>query len=171
MVIKKTLNEKKYIYAFFNKKPPLYARLGSKQKLLATAKQLIRKKEICLLFKKSGNFFHRANVKKIGLNPLPLFIFIHFLRTPSPSTLNVFFEWVPIIMSNANNLGICPFIKVLIWEQHHYLAIICCHCLVNSLVFISFAAKLVSLYDVIHFREKKGFEFLTVPSFNKLYTV
>ena len=33
---------------------------------------------------------------------------------------------------------------------------ICCHCSVNLLVLL-FAAKEVSGYDMIHFREKKGF--------------
>ena len=62
-------------------------------------------------------------------------------------------------MSNANSLEICSFIKF-IWEQH--LAFVAAVGLIHSI-----AAKLVSVYDVIHFHEKKGFEFLIVPSFNK----
>ena len=84
------------------------------------------KKELCLLFEKSGNFFHRPNVKT-SLNPLPLFIFACFLRIPLPnSTLTVIFELPPIIMGNAYNLEICPFIKF-IWEQHHYLVFVVIH--------------------------------------------
>ena len=72
--------------------------------------QTTYQKELCLLFENSGNFFHRPNVKT-SLNPLPLFIFVCFLRIPLPtSTLTVIFELPPIIMGNANNLEICPFI-------------------------------------------------------------
>ena len=48
--------------------------------------------EFCLLFKKSGNFFHTVNVQ-IDLTPT-LFVFGCFLRTPLlPSTMKVLFEW------------------------------------------------------------------------------
>ena len=47
---------------FFNKKAPLYAGLGSKQKLLPTSKQLIRKNSVCS-FKNQVSFFHRANLQ------------------------------------------------------------------------------------------------------------
>ena len=47
---------------FFNKKAPLYAGLGSKQKLLPTSKQFIRKNSVCS-FKNQVSFFHRANLQ------------------------------------------------------------------------------------------------------------
>ena len=48
-------------------------------------------KELYLLFEKSGNFFHRVSIE-IGLTPfLPLFIFIHSLRTPLPSPQRTFY--------------------------------------------------------------------------------
>ena len=47
---------------FFNKKAPLYAGLGSKQKFLPTSKQLIRKNSVCS-FKNQVSFFHRANLQ------------------------------------------------------------------------------------------------------------
>ena len=51
-------------------------------KLLATAKQLIRKNSICCL--KNQIIFHKGNIE-IGLTPtLPLFVFIRSLRTPNP---------------------------------------------------------------------------------------
>ena len=51
-------------------------------KLLATAKQLIRRNSICCL--KNQAIFHRVSIE-IGLTPpLPLFVFIHSLRTPLP---------------------------------------------------------------------------------------
>ena len=41
-------------------------------------------KELCLLFEKSSNFFHRVSIE-IRLTPsVPLFKFIHSLGTPSP---------------------------------------------------------------------------------------
>ena len=58
----------KNVYAFFIK-------------LLATAKQLIRRNSICCL--KNQAIFHRVSIE-IGLTPpLPLFVFIRSLRTPS----------------------------------------------------------------------------------------
>ena len=45
-------------------------------------------------------------------------------------------------------------------------SIICCRCSVVHQC-LSFATKLMSKYDVIHFRVKKSFEFLIVPSFKK----
>ena len=75
-------------------------------------------------------------------------------------------------MSNASDLEICPFIKFVLGSSItttilHLLPL----CSVNSLAFIICDKNgvSVSVYDVIHFCEKKGFEFLTVPSFNKLY--
>ena len=59
------------------------------EKLLATAKQLIRKNSICCL-KNQANFFHRVNVQ-IGLAPSPLFVFRSLFKDP-PSTTNVPFE-------------------------------------------------------------------------------
>ena len=51
-------------------------------KLLATSKQLIRRNSICCL--KNQAIFHRVSIE-IGLtSPLPLFILICSLRTPSP---------------------------------------------------------------------------------------
>ena len=59
----------KNVYAFFIK-------------LLATAKQLIRRNSICCL--KNQAIFHRVSIK-IGLTPpFPLFVFIRSLRTPLP---------------------------------------------------------------------------------------
>ena len=64
--IKKVL---KNVYAFFIK-------------LLATAKQLIRRNSICCF--KNQAIFQRLS-KEIGLTPpLPLFVFIRSLRTPLP---------------------------------------------------------------------------------------
>ena len=67
----KILNEKKCL-RLFNKKTPLYARLGSKQKALSNC-QATYQKELCLLF------FHRANVQ-IGLTPpfLPIPVVSNF---------------------------------------------------------------------------------------------
>ena len=70
-------------------------------------------------------------------------------------------------MSNVNNLEVCPFIQS-IWEQHHHLAFVAIFRLIHC--YLSFAATLSSVYDVIHLHEKKGFEFLIVSKFNKLYT-
>ena len=51
-------------------------------KLLATAKQLIRRNSICCL--KNQAIFHRVSIE-VGLTPpLPLFVFICSLRTPLP---------------------------------------------------------------------------------------
>ena len=51
-------------------------------KLLATAKQLIRRNFICCL--KIQAIFHRVNIE-IGLTPpFSLFVFIRSLRTPLP---------------------------------------------------------------------------------------
>ena len=80
--------KKKIIYLFNNKTFLCWTRL-KREKLLATAKQLIRNNFFCCL--KNQDFFYRANIK-IGLNSLPLFTFVHFLRTPPPSTTNVLFE-------------------------------------------------------------------------------
>ena len=74
-------------------------------------------------------------------------------------------EEMAIIMSNSDNLENCPFIK-LIWENHHQLAIIVNVQLIHQ--YLLFAAKLVSVYVVIHLREKKSFEFSIVPSYKKL---
>ena len=66
LIYKKSL---KHVYAFLIK-------------LLATAKQLIRRNSICCL--KNQAIFHRVNIE-IGLTlPLPLFVFIQSLRTPLP---------------------------------------------------------------------------------------
>ena len=51
-------------------------------KLLATAKQLIRKNSVCCL-KNQATLFHRASMQ-IGLTPSPLFVFIHFFNDLSP---------------------------------------------------------------------------------------
>ena len=67
MLIKKKF--KKNVYAFFIK-------------LLATAKQLIRRNSICCL--ENQAIFHRVCIG-IGLTPLPLFVFIRSLRTPLSS--------------------------------------------------------------------------------------
>ena len=68
-------------------------------------------------------------------------------------------------MTNVYNLEIFPFIKFT-WEPHHQLAFVAIVRLSNQCLL--FATKLVSVYDVIDFCEKNGFEFLVVPSFNKL---
>ena len=48
-------------------------------KLLATAKQLIRRNSTCCL--KNQAIFHRVSIEKGLTPPLPLFVFIHSLRT------------------------------------------------------------------------------------------
>ena len=72
---------KKKCLGLFNKKTPLYAGLGSKQKLLATAKQLIRQNSV-LLFEKSGNLFHRVNVQIAS--PHPVYFRLLFKDSSSP---------------------------------------------------------------------------------------
>ena len=67
-----------------------------------------------------------------------------------------------IIMTNADKTGICPFINF-IWEQHHHVAFVAIIWLIHYCFL--FEAKLVSMYDVIHFREKKGSEFIIVPNY------
>ena len=52
--------------------------------------QATSQKEFCLLFEKSGNFFHRANLQ-IGLNPVPPVRFRPLFKD-APSTTNVPFE-------------------------------------------------------------------------------
>ena len=55
-------------------------------KLLATAKQLIKRNFICCL--KNQATFYSVSIE-IGLTPpLPLFVFIRSLRAPSPSPLH-----------------------------------------------------------------------------------
>ena len=68
-------------------------------------------------------------------------------------------------MSNAGKLEICPFDKF-IWVQHHHVAFVGIIRLIHQCLL--YAAKLASVYDVIHFREKKGLEFLIFPSDNRL---
>ena len=130
--------------AFFKKNTFIYWTTLKTEKRLATTKPLIRKTSVW----KGKQFFHRVNVQ---MSLTPLFIFVSFLRTPSPSTLNVLFEWPPIILLNANNLEICPFIKFILEQHHHHLAINCCHCLVNSLVFIIYSKTGVSVFFVFSF--------------------
>ena len=90
--------------------------------------QATYQKELCMLFGKSGNFFHRANVQ-IGLTPAPpVYFCLLFKESPPPCALNVLFEWPLIIMSNANKLEICL--------GEAWPSSICCHYSVNSLVFI-----------------------------------
>ena len=51
-------------------------------KLLATAKQLIRRNSICCL--KNQAIFHRVSIEIVLTPPLPLFASIRSLRTPLP---------------------------------------------------------------------------------------
>ena len=74
--------KKKYL-RLFNKKTPLYAGLRSKQKTFTNC-QATYQKELCLVI------LHRANVQ-IGLTPLPLFVLIHFLRTPCSPARQTYF--------------------------------------------------------------------------------
>ena len=48
-----------------------------------TTGQATYQKELCLLFEKSGSFFHRGNVQ-IGLTPFLLFVFVCFLHSLTP---------------------------------------------------------------------------------------
>ena len=57
-VHQKPLNEKKII-RLFNKKALLYAGIDSKQQTFSNC-QATYQKELCLLFEKSGKFFHRV---------------------------------------------------------------------------------------------------------------
>ena len=166
MFIKKTF--KKKCPRVFNKKSTFICWNSLKtEKLLATGKELVRKNSVCCLKNQEIFFTERMNVQ-IGLTPLPLFIFVCFLKTtPPPPHWTYFLNDPPIIMSNANNLEVCPFIRFIL-EQHHHLAFAAIVRLIHCC--LSFAAELGWVYDVIHFHEKKGFEFLIVPRFNKLYT-
>ena len=69
---------KKKCLRFFNKKTPLYAGLGSKQKTFSNC-QATYQKELCLLFENQAIFFHRANVQ-IGLTPPPPVRFSLFFK-------------------------------------------------------------------------------------------
>ena len=73
-------NNNKNIYMLIYKNfKNVYAIL---RKLLATAKQLIRRNSICCL--KNQAIFHRVSIE-IGLTPpVPLLVFIRSLRTPLP---------------------------------------------------------------------------------------
>ena len=55
MLIKKGLNEKQCLH-LFNKRTPLYAGLGSKQKTFRNC-QTTYQKELCLLFENPATFF------------------------------------------------------------------------------------------------------------------
>ena len=70
-VHKKTLNEKKKCLRFFNKKRPLYAELGLKQKTFSNW-QATYQKEL---------FSQTERTDKLD-PPLPLFVLVCFLRTP-----------------------------------------------------------------------------------------
>ena len=72
-------NNNKNIYTLIYKKSlkNVYAFLI---KLLATAKQLIRRNSICCL--KNLAIFHRVSIEIALTPPLPLFVFIYSLRTP-----------------------------------------------------------------------------------------
>ena len=76
------------IYIYDNNNKNIYMLIYKKNvyaifiKLLATAKQLIRRNSICCL--KYQAIFQRVSIE-IGLTPpLPLFVFIHSLRTLLP---------------------------------------------------------------------------------------
>ena len=56
MFIKKALNEKKKCLQLFNKKAPLYAGLGSRQKSFSKC-QVTYQKELCLLFENQAFFY------------------------------------------------------------------------------------------------------------------
>ena len=92
--------KKIYIYAFLIKKH-LYI-LGQAQNSKTFSNCLAAyQKELCLPFEKSGNFFHRANVQ-IGMTPLPLFIFVRFLRIPSSFGLFVKIKFNFLIQISGN---------------------------------------------------------------------
>ena len=97
-VHKKMLNEKKCL-RLFNKRTPLCAGLGPKQKHLATAKQLIRKNSACCL--RIRQFFSQSK-RTDRLDPLPLFVLVRFLRTPAARQtyfLNEPFLWNKTILN------------------------------------------------------------------------
>ena len=98
-----------------------WTRLKTK-KLLATAKQLIRKTSVYCL-KNQEILFAEWIYRYAWLPPLPVCFCLFFKDPTPPSTLNVLFEWPPIIMSNTTNLEIYPFINF-IWEQHHHLVFV-----------------------------------------------
>ena len=90
-------NNNKNIYMLIYKKSlkNVYAFLI---KLLATAKQLIRRNSICCL--KNLAIFHRVSIEIALTPPLPLFVFIYSLRTPPPpSTTN------PGFPAGVENMG------------------------------------------------------------------
>ena len=77
------LNEKK-CRSLFNKKTPLYAGLGSKQKTFSNCQEIYQK-ELYLLFENQEIFFTERTYRWACPSPLPLFILVRFLRTPPPS--------------------------------------------------------------------------------------
>ena len=81
MFIKKCLMKKICIY-LFNKKTATHAVLGSKQKLLATAKQLIRKNFVCCL--KNQAIFYTADVQICLTSSAPLVCFHSLFNTLPP---------------------------------------------------------------------------------------
>ena len=86
--MKKKMSEPLYTH---QKTPPLYAGLGSKQQNFSNCQTTYQKK-LCLLFKKSGHIFHRANVK-IGFTPPPHVRFrLLFKDHPSPYQGTCFFN-------------------------------------------------------------------------------
>ena len=104
--------------------------------------QATYQKELCLLFKKSRNFFHRANVKKIGLNPLTLFISIRrFFRTPFPPLCQMPIIQKFVLLSKfSSGSGIT--IKHLLPLSHQcwHLSSICCHCPTSAGIYQAFVA-------------------------------
>ena len=88
--------KKKKCLRLFNKKTPLYAGLGTKQKTFSNC-QGTYQKQLCLLFENQALFSQSECTDRLDppfLLPPPLFVLVRFLRTPLPPscTTNVLFE-------------------------------------------------------------------------------
>ena len=78
--------KKKYLRLFNKKNTFIWWTKLKTEKLLATAKQLIRKNSICC-FKYQAIFLQSERAVRLQPRPqppLPLFAFVHFLLTPPP---------------------------------------------------------------------------------------
>ena len=69
---------KKKCLRLFNRKTPLHAGLGSKQKTFSNY-QATYQKELCLLFENQTIFFTEETYRQACL-----FVLVRFLRTPAP---------------------------------------------------------------------------------------
>ena len=114
----KKVKWKKIVYDFLIKKIFISCTRLKTEKLLANPKQVIRKNSVCCL--KNQEFFSQRECTD-SLDLPPPVCFGSLSKDLPASTTNILFQWPGIIMLNANNSEISPFINF-IWEQHHHLA-------------------------------------------------